>query len=131
MRVVDLLEVVEVDDHQRAVRAVARVAFGGQRELPVEVAPVGQSGEGIVVGEVFDPGLETASLGQVGQVQQNAVLFGGASRQQTTGDIDQSVVPEPPFHGTDVLVFGADPVEELSDDLGVARGEGFQTAARQ
>jgi hypothetical protein len=50
--VVDLLEPVDVDDHHRALAAVA----GGERDVAVqsaaEAAPVQQAGEGVVVGQV-------------------------------------------------------------------------------
>ena len=65
-RVVDRLEVVEVDQHHRAGRAVV----DHRAELALEAAPVEQLGERVVVGLVAQLDLQPAPLGDVDHLGQ-------------------------------------------------------------
>ena len=80
--VVDLLEVVEVEQQQRAARAVAPAPLEVALELGVEAAPVGQAGEHVVVDEVGEPVLVAAPLGDVDDVDQDDVGLVGSWRVQ-------------------------------------------------
>ena len=61
-RVVDRLEAVDVDDHHRALAAVAGAEGDVLVELGAEAAPVEQPGERVVVGEVAQLGLGLLGL---------------------------------------------------------------------
>ena len=64
-RVVDVLEVVEVEDEQRPARSVARDVRDVGVELLLEAAAVEQARQRIVVGEPAQLVLEAAALGDV------------------------------------------------------------------
>jgi len=64
-RVVDRLEVVEVEHDRRAARPVALDVGDVALELALERAPVEQSGERVVVGQVAQLRLVAAALGHV------------------------------------------------------------------
>ena len=61
-RVVDRLEAVDVDDHHRALAAVAGGEGDVLVELGAEAAAVEQAGERVVVGEVAQLGLGLLGL---------------------------------------------------------------------
>ena len=61
-RVVDRLEAVDVDDHHRALAAVAGAEGDVLVELGAEAAPVEQPGQRVVVGEVAELGLGLLGL---------------------------------------------------------------------
>ena len=65
LRVVEVLEVVEVEHQHRAGRAVALHARRVELQLPLEAAAVEQAGQRIVVGEVLQLALVAATLGDV------------------------------------------------------------------
>ena len=71
--VVDRLEAVDVDDHHRALAAVAGAEGDVLVELGAEAAAVEQAGERVVVGEVAQLGLGLLGLAQ-GLVDDLAVL---------------------------------------------------------
>ena len=56
-RVVDQLEAVDVDDHHRALAAVAGAEGDELVEFGAETAPIEEAGQGVVVGEVAELGL--------------------------------------------------------------------------
>ena len=64
-RVVDILEAIEVDQQQR--RVVAQAARVVERALgaPDQLAPVGQAGQGVEIGQVADAVLGHAAVGHV------------------------------------------------------------------
>ena len=64
-RVVDRLEVVEVEHDRRALRAVALDVGDVALELALERAAVEQAGQRVVVGHVAQLGLVAAALGDV------------------------------------------------------------------
>ena len=81
--VVDLLEVVEVEQQDRAALAVATAALEVPLELGVEPAPVGQAGQHVVVDEVGEAVLVATALGHVDDVDQHDVgLVGSGATQQ-------------------------------------------------
>ena len=63
-RVVDRLEAVDVDDHHRALAAVAGGEGDVLVELGAEAAAVEQAGERVVIGEVAQLGLGLLGLGK-------------------------------------------------------------------
>ncbi len=63
-RVVDRLEPVDVDDHHRALAAVAGAEGDVLVELAAEAAPVEQPGERVVVGQIAQLGLGPLGLAQ-------------------------------------------------------------------
>ena len=77
-RVVDDLEAVEVDQQQRHLVVEAAAVLERPLGAPDQLAPVGQAGEGVEVGEVADPVLGEAPVGHVlddaGVADQVAVL---------------------------------------------------------
>ncbi len=64
LRVVDVLEAVEVDEQQRHLVAVALSTRQRMAEKILEIRPVGQAGERIMVGQHVEPHLGIAPLGQ-------------------------------------------------------------------
>ena len=70
-RVVELLEVVEVQQQKRPVRSGALAPVEVRLEGLAELPPVGQPGEGVVVGKVSEAALVAAPLGHVDHVQQD------------------------------------------------------------
>ena len=75
-RVVDVLEAVDVEQHDCAARAVAGDVVDVALELALERAPVQQAGQRVVVGHVAQLGLVAAALGDVlglGEEVQRAV----------------------------------------------------------
>ena len=63
--VVDVLEVVEIDEKHGSGSAVARHSLGLLRELLLEVPPVEQTGQEIVIDEVFEAARQLLPLGDV------------------------------------------------------------------
>ena len=63
-RVVDRLEAVDVDDHHRALAAVAGAEGDVLVELGAEAAAVEQAGQRVVIGEVAQLGLGLLGPGQ-------------------------------------------------------------------
>jgi len=61
-RIVDALELVDVDVEDRKLRAFA---FEQRLSMPLEQRPVRQIGQRVVMGEMFDPGLDAQPLGHV------------------------------------------------------------------
>ena len=72
-RVVDRLEAVDVDDHHRALAAVAGAEGDVLVELGAEAAAVEQAGQRVVVGEIAQLGLGLLGL-RKGCVDDLAVL---------------------------------------------------------
>ena len=72
--VVDLLEVVEVEQQQRAALAVALAELDVPLQRLVERAPVGETRQGVVVGQVREGGLVAAPLRHVEDVDQHQVV---------------------------------------------------------
>ena len=85
--VVDLLEVVEVEKHHGQAIAGGIVAAKGQRELLLEISPVGQLGNGVEPRHSIDFELGVAALGDVLN-DQNGALAGHAM----DGDLKRAIV---------------------------------------
>jgi hypothetical protein len=70
-RVVDVLEIVEVDDHQRQLVVLPFAQAQGLAELRLEGQPVGQVGQRVVIGQVgqavgsFGVGIRLGEIGDV------------------------------------------------------------------
>src|SRR5436309_15703023 len=64
-RVVDFLEVVEIDYEHRARAAIASRAFHLLRQFLLKPAPVEEAGQKVVGGQVFEVAFESFSLGDV------------------------------------------------------------------
>jgi len=98
-RVVDLLEVVQVEQEQRAVRAVALAVVEVSCQLGVEAAPVGQPGQDVVVRQVRQPRLVAATLRHVDHVDQDPVVGAVVLRDHPAGDRRADVVALPVAEG--------------------------------
>ena len=81
-RVVDMLEPVEIDQHQRRRHPVGG-SLGERRQVTFELRPVGQPGQRVVVGEKVDMRLGAPPLGDVARTahQPDDLAFGIAQRQ--------------------------------------------------
>ena len=75
-RVVDQLEAVDVDDHHRALAAVAGAEGDELVEFGAEAAPVEEAGQGVVVGEVAQLGL--GPLGAFQRRQHDLAVLGSS-----------------------------------------------------
>src|ERR1700687_749215 len=115
-RVVDALEVVEIDDHDGDVVVVTRRALDTDLEPVAEEGPGGEIGERIVVGEILEVFVRLFTLGDV--VAYCDAADGGATVVLEGGDGElhweaSAVLSDVgPFPGDDGIAF-----EEGSEDL--------------
>ena len=109
--VVDVLEVVDVDQHQRARdrRLAAACAQGG-----LEVTPVGQTGQHVALGQLAQLGVGVRELGIAGA---HAAQQQGAQRRQRQAD-RRTGRPQP------LLQLRADELRLLDPTLAVEQGQG-------
>ncbi len=73
-RVVHLLEAVEVEAEHREARAGPPAQADRLRDPVVELRPVGEAGQPVMMGEVADPRLGPLALGHVGEGADRAVV---------------------------------------------------------
>ena len=85
--VVDLLEIVEVEEHHGEPVARRVVATQGQSELFLETAAIGQLGDGVEARHPVDFRLRVAALGDVLDDQNGAIV-----PHLVDGDFDRSAV---------------------------------------
>ncbi len=78
-RVVDQLEAVEVEEHDRDERSVGPRFHRGQR--PQELGPVDQAGERVAPGLAIEPQLGQPVLGDVVEDDEHHVAVRGAGRR--------------------------------------------------
>ena len=71
-RVVDLLELVEVDEQQRRQLFGALLDRQKPPDLVAEIDPVGQLGQFVIARQMTDPGFRVAALGDVFQQHDRA-----------------------------------------------------------
>ena len=75
LRVVQVLEVVQVEEQRGALAAVAGRELQVALQLVVEAAPVRQPGQRVVVGEVLDLLLGVCTLGDVAHDADESAAF--------------------------------------------------------
>ena len=85
--VVDLLEVVEIEEHHGQAVARGVVATKGQSELLLETAAIGQFGDGVEPRHPVDLELGVAALGDVLNDQHGAL-----GRHAVDGDLEGAIV---------------------------------------
>ncbi|MPN31366.1 hypothetical protein SDC9_178840 [bioreactor metagenome] len=64
-RIVDALEMIEIEEHQRGAALVAPALFHDMAEAVAQQQPVGQAGQRVVVGEILDLLLRRLALGDI------------------------------------------------------------------
>ena len=85
-RVVDHLELVEVDVEQRDRAAAPRGLLDGALEVLLEHRAIGQPGQRVVVGEVGDPLLRGLALGDVADRAEQHPAAVGVDARERDGD---------------------------------------------
>ena len=98
---VDVLEVVEVEDEQRATGVVAAGARELALELGLEAAAVEEAGERVVVGEVLELALEALALGDVLELDEPVA---GRPSAWRTSEVESATQRSVPARGDDPVL---------------------------